>query len=100
MLCLLALAAPGAALALDVHVVNDLHHELGEAVLTAHVRWPGGSHEWRFGGDVPADDCVRVGMVRFIAPDVPGPLELDLTLESDTIVATNRYRAEIVRLDD
>ena len=40
-----------------------------------------------------------VGFARFIAPDAPGQLELDLTLESDTIVATNRYRSEIVRLD-
>jgi beta-mannosidase len=94
-----AAIAPGASLALDVHVVNDLHHSLDDAVLTAALRWPGGHHEWRFGGDVPADDCVRVGIVRFIAPDAPGRLELDLTLEADTVAATNRYQADIVRPD-
>jgi len=84
-------------LALDLHVVNDLHHALGGAVVTAELRWRGGSHTWRFGGDVPADDCVRVGIVRFIAPDAPGSIELDLTLDAGTVAATNRYVAEIVR---
>ncbi|MGE3688273.1 MAG: glycoside hydrolase family 2 protein [Acidimicrobiia bacterium] len=88
---------PGSAIALDLHVVNDLHHALDGAALTAELRWRGGSHEWRFGGDVPPDDCVRVGMVRFIAPDVPGRIELDLTLDAGTVAATNRYLAEIVR---
>ena len=30
---------------------------------TAKLSWPGGSHAWRWGGDVPPDSCVRVGTV-------------------------------------
>lgn len=89
--------APGDAVALDVHVVSDLHEALGSATLTAQLRWTGGDHTWRFTGQVGADDCVRVGIVRFLVPDAPGPIELDLTLESADLAATNLYVAEIVR---
>ena len=66
------LVAPGDALALDVHVVNDLRRALEAADCTATLRWPGGSHEWRWQGDVGADSVARVGIVRFVVPDVPG----------------------------
>lgn len=93
-----AAMAPGDAIALDVHVVSDLRHSLDHAVLTAQLRWPGGTHEWQFTGPVDADACVRIGIVRFIVPDAPGDIELDLTLEADDLAVTNRYLAEIVRV--
>ena len=66
-----------------MHVVNDLRRALEAADCTATLRWPGGSHEWRWQGDVGADSVARVGIVRFVVPDVPGELWLDLTIEHD-----------------
>lgn len=88
---------PGDAFALDVHVVSDLHRVLDQVGLSATMRWPGGSHTWHWRGDVPPDDCVRVGTIQFVVPDTPGQLWLDLSLEHGDEVATNRYESTIVR---
>jgi beta-mannosidase len=90
-----AALAPGDALALDVHVVSDLRHELEDVVVSAHLSWAGGEHRWRFGGAVRADDCARVGTLQLLVPDAPGPLTLDLTLEHPMAAATNRYETVI-----
>nr|AGC71333.1 beta-mannosidase [uncultured bacterium A1Q1_fos_515] len=87
----------GTPIALDVHVVSDLRTVLDGIVCTAVLRWAGGSHRWAWRGDAPPDGCVRVGMVRFVVPDAPGDLWLDLTLEHGDLVATNRYEASIIR---
>ena len=67
----------------------------GVSTCTATIRWSGGSHEWRWRGDVPPDECVRVGVIRFVVPAAPGPLSLDLCIEHGDEVATNRYDATI-----
>jgi beta-mannosidase len=82
---------PGSALALDVHVVSDERRALEGVVCTAAIRWPGGSHSWRFRGDVPADSCVRVGVIQFVVADAPGALWVDLTLEHPEFAVSNRY---------
>ncbi len=87
----------GAALALDVHVVSDVRRLLEDTVCTAKLSWPGGSHAWRWGGDVPPDSCVRVGTVQFVVADQPGELWLDLVVEHGDEIATNRYVSTIVR---
>ena len=71
---------PGDALALDVHVVNDRHQDLGESTVAATMEWTGGSHEWRWSGPIAADSCERVGTIQFVVPDAPGPLTLHLEL--------------------
>jgi beta-mannosidase len=102
-----ATVAPGEPLALDLHVVNDRHIALSDMMLTAYLCWgtsdPAGSvagptttqHRWRWRGDVPADDCTRIGTVSFVVPDAPGSLALELALapagSPDAPVATNRY---------
>jgi beta-mannosidase len=97
-----AFVAPGDAIALDVHVVSDLREALDESVVTARLSWPGGDrdhqgeHEWRFGGDVPADECVRVGTLQFVVPNARGHLRLDLTFEHADLAVTNRYEAMII----
>ena len=73
-------AAPGDALALDVHVVNDRREPLARATVTVTAEWMGGGHTWRFHGDVDADSCARVGTVQFVVPDAIGPLALHLAL--------------------
>jgi beta-mannosidase len=91
---------PGQAVALDVHVVSDLRHRLDDVVVTARLRWSGGGeadgHDWRWTGSVDADSCTRVGMVRFVAPDRPGPVRLDLELVAGETAATNRDESQVV----
>jgi beta-mannosidase len=91
-----AVLEAGASVALDVDVVSDLRHNLGDAEVTARITWPGGGHEWRWRGDVPADATVKVGVVRFVVPDVHGELALDLELECGNVVATNRDSTVVV----
>jgi beta-mannosidase len=86
-----AVVAPGSALAVDVHVVSDERAPIDDTIVTAHLSWDGGDHTWRWGGEIPADSCVRVGTVQALAPDAPGPLTLDLEL---------RYRDELVANSD
>jgi hypothetical protein len=88
---------PGAAIALDVHVVSDIRRTLDNATCTATLRWPGGSHEWTWRGDIAPDACVKVGTIQFLVADAPGDLWLDLTLEHGEQVASNRYESVIVR---
>ena len=88
-----ALVRPGDTLALDVHVVSDLRHAIDDARVSARVSWDGGSHDWHWGGDVPADSCVRVGTLSVVVPDVPGELAIELRLGE----ITNRYDAAIAQ---
>jgi beta-mannosidase len=93
-----ATVTPGDALALDVHVVSDLRMAVDDARVTARLEWPGGHHEWSWGGDVPADSCVRVGTLQTVVPEADGPLRLDLGLHlSRRTVIVNRYRSTIAR---
>ena len=62
---------------------------------TATLRWAGGDHTWTWTGDVPPDDCVRVGTVQFVVPDTAGDLWFDLVLEHGDVVVTNRYTSTI-----
>ncbi len=87
----------GTALALDVHVVSDVHRLLEDTTCTAKLSWPGGSHAWKWAGDVPPDSCVRVGTIQFVVADAPGELWLDLVVEHGDEVASNRYVSTITR---
>jgi hypothetical protein len=87
-----ATVAPGDTLALDVHVVSDLREPIEGAVVDATVRWADGSRTWRWGGDVPADGCVRVGTITLVVPDAPGPLSIELGLGE---VIVNAYSSSV-----
>jgi beta-mannosidase len=86
----------GAAIALDVHVVSDLRRVLAGVECRASVTWTGGRHEWRWRGDVPPDECVRVGTLRFVVPATTGPLTVDLCIEHGDEVGTNRDTTVVV----
>lgn len=86
---------------LDVHVVSDLRRRLDGVIVSAHATWPGGERAWRWEGDIAADECVRVGRVRFdLPPDLPTSdgdrLVIDLTLEAGDVVASNRDHTVII----
>jgi beta-mannosidase len=106
--------APGEALALDVHVVNDGRIALSDILVLAHLSWreygatanliaedgdghsPRATHRWSWTGSVPADGVVRVGTIQAAAPGFAAAVALELELsgrEIDTI--TNRYDATV-----
>jgi beta-mannosidase len=89
------IVSPGQKLELDVHVVNDLRVAVDPAVIDIHARWAGGEQRWRFGGAIPADDCVRVGTLEIEVPDTLGGLTLDLTLTAGDVTATNHYHSAV-----
>src|SRR5262245_45406177 len=64
-----AAVVPGQEVELAVHVVSDARAPLSSCEVEATVRWDGGHRDWRFGGDVPADACVRVGALPIVVPD-------------------------------
>ena len=44
---------------------------------------------------IPPDSCVRVGTVQALAPEVPGPLTLELTLDGRDLKCTNSYTSRV-----
>ncbi len=86
---------PGDSIDLDVHVVSDLRTEIAEAEVAAHLSWTGDGRSWRWAGDLPADECVRVGTVSIVVPDAPGPVRLALSCRYDGTEITNTYESTI-----
>ncbi len=86
----------GDPVALDVHVVSDVHRVIERVVCTATLRWPTGEQLWRWSGDIPPDTCVRVGTMQFVVPDVQGDLWIDLVLEHGDVVVSNRYTTTVL----
>ena len=86
----------GEPLAIDVHVVSDLRHEIDDAVTVATVEWAGGSHRQSWSGAIDADCCVHVGTVEFEAPDVDGPITLEVELTYGDESVTSRYESFVV----
>jgi beta-mannosidase len=94
-----AAVQPGRRVALDVHVVSDLREPLA-ATIAVTARWPGGSRQWGFRGEVEADDCALVGRVTIDVPNVAGELFVGLALDGTTasgepVTATRRVGARI-----
>ncbi len=87
----------GPAVALDVHVVSDRRDAISGLTVRATVSWPGGGEDRAWSGDVPADDCVRIGTLHFVVPEGPGPLTIDLTLDGGGVKAVNHYESVILR---
>ena len=88
---------PGEKVSLDVHVVSDLRTPVEGAVVSAALRWPGGSRAWRFAGDVPADRCVRVGRVSTTLPKdaAAGEMSLELSMTWPDGSASNLYTSQV-----
>ncbi len=92
--------AVGEHLELDVHAVSDLRHAVEPAVVDVVARWAGGERRWRFGGDIPADDCVKVGTLDFEVPETLGALTFDLSLTAGDVRAVNHYACAVTVLPD
>ena len=87
--------APAEEIRLDVHVVSDLRVTVEDATVQATLEWSTGQRTWGWRGDVPADDCVKIGTVAMEVPDELGPLSLRLTLASAPVSAANSYESAI-----
>lgn len=90
--------APGEDLELGVHVVSDERVDRPDAVISAVLRSPVGERRWRWQGDVPADECTRVGTIEWTVPTTPGCVSLELCLEAGgagEVRATNRYESRV-----
>ena len=63
---------------------------------TAHLRWPGGEHDWAWIGGVDADAVERIGSINWIVPDAVGAISLDLVLtHQGEELADNHYQGTI-----
>ena len=96
-----SVVAPGDAIGLDVHVVNDLRGALVDATVAITCTWRGGQQQWAFRGDVDADSCALVGRIELTVPDEPGDLLLGVALTGrdagdNEISATRRAGARIL----
>jgi beta-mannosidase len=89
------IVTPGEDLSLDVHVVNDLRTPVDPAVIDVEATWAGGQRRWRFGGDVPADGCVKVGTLHLSVPDTLGTLQFHFTLTAGPVTSVNDYRCVV-----
>ena len=67
-------------MAIDIHVVSDLRTPMQEIEVSARLQWAGGEQRWRFGGDVDADTCLRIGTLAISVPDASGRLTLELSM--------------------
>ena len=83
--------APGADIALDVHVVSDLRRPLADLRVTATL----GAWTATWGGEVPADGCVRVGTIRTLAPLIASQSVLELSLAGPDVSAHNTYTIHV-----
>lgn len=101
-----AVVHDGSTHRLSVHVVSDLRNDLTEAMVTATVTMGDTTREWRWAGDIAADECTRVGQIEVVLPEddrIHGPagaqheITIDLTLECGDVVATNRYVSSVSR---
>jgi len=91
-----ATVRPGETVAIDVHVVSDRRVAEPDARVRADLSWPGGSHSWSWGGELPADDCIRISTLSWVAPNGPaGRITLRLRLDGP-VTASNRYDAQLV----
>jgi beta-mannosidase len=89
---------PGDRLVLDVHAVNDTRISHGEVAITAHLsHGTERHHTWTWQGDLPADDCVRIGSVTIDVPDIDDALILDVELTGPGLHVANRYGTWVVR---
>ncbi len=87
--------APGDASPSTSTSCRDRREPLAGVDVVARLSWDGDEHRRAWTGDVPADDCVRIGTLTFVVPEAPGRLTLDLSLTGGGVEASNHYVSEI-----
>ncbi len=95
------MAHRGDTIAVAVHVVSDLHHDIDGAVITATASINETAIKTqRWGGTVASDDCSFIGNFKVEIPHEAdhktGNLKLEFKLVSTEIVAHNHYRSQLI----
>ncbi len=90
------IVVPEEAVTLAIHAISDLHRGLGNVAVTATATASGWRHSQTWSGDLGADTCEKIADFSFSTPKASGQLIIDLELESDELVATNRYQTVII----
>ena len=90
------IVTPGQRLSLAVHAVSDLPSALGSVRVSARARLDGWSATRKWQGRLDADSCAFIGDLVFDVPDLTGALVIDLELEADDRLATNRYQTVVI----
>jgi beta-mannosidase len=85
----------GETISLNVHVVSDRRVPITDARVDATLEWPGSRRTWQFVGPVAADSCALAGTITMSAPNVDGPLLLDLVLTWSGGEVRNNYVSRI-----
>lgn len=71
---------PGARLSLAVHVVSDLRETIPAADVDIRITGPDLDQVHRFAGEIPPDDCTRVGDVVVAVPERWGNVRVTATM--------------------
>ncbi len=89
---------PGDRLELDVHVVSDARISYSDMIVRTDLLWEGEvRRSWSWEGDIPADECVRVGTLVIEVPDTTDDLLIDVELAGDGPSYAARYGTHVVR---
>lgn len=77
-----ASVTPGSRLTLAVHVISDLREDIPTADVEVRITGPDLEQVNRFAGDIPADECVRVGEVVLAVPERWGEVRVSARLRA------------------
>lgn len=77
---------PGEPLTIDIHAVSDLRISSDDMVVGVNLSWKEGDvpqhRTWNWGGDLPADSCVRIAALDLVVPIADDDLVLEVTLRA------------------
>ncbi len=89
---------PGDQLDLDVHIVSDARISYSDMVVHIDLSWKGEvGRSWSWEGDIPADECVRVGHLKIEVPDTTDDLVIDVELAGEGPGYSVQYGTHVLR---
>lgn len=91
-----SIVTPHEKLSMAIHGVNDLREELGPVRISATARLDNWLVERRWEGHLEPDSCAFIGRLDFEVPNLTGALVIDLELETEDRIATNRYQTVVI----
>ena len=81
-------------------MVSDARISYSDMITTVHLSWEGEVRRtWSWEGDIPADECVRVGTISMEVPDTDDDVIFDVELSGEGPSYTARYGTRVVRHD-
>jgi len=87
---------PGETIEVDVHVVSDLREDVVDARVAGVISWSGGEIRREWMGDIAADSCARIGVIRVEVPVTVGALEIHLSVQAGEHISSNYYATTVL----